>query len=284
MEGEEMTIDSGAAQKSFAEYMKGKPVIFMNWEPGRPIGRVVSWRGEVNETTVEGGEGEMKEWKDMTLEDIQKERPDLLKAVIDPAVEKAVGEAKETIKAEIEAEMAEKVKDPEYVGSVAKSLGFDLKKIEETQTPAGEGEGQGGEGEGKPDPKDEQIKSLTDRLDKLEAKEKAEEEKKAAEVELEKVLSDERFKSESKAVMLVAKNAVLPRLSKPELVMEQIELAVESAKSMTPASAKSKGHLFEVPPPPVTEQGGEEEEADATGLTPSQKKGISAVIAGRDKK
>ena len=263
-------IDKAREKHKIGEYAEEKTfdlpifvikeeLIYFQDEQDRPVGRIEKWQGaESKQTTEKTRGGDKMEIKDLKLDDLKKDRKDLIEAI--------TAEVRSTILGEIK----EKASDPKYLESIGVKVTSPVVAPPDVKT----------------DPAIESLKKVVDDLkikseasDKkigeltaqIEAASKKDEAVKALETEL----KSDVYKKTSPAILQVVRKNLSGKVTDPKAVKEQVSMAIDLATSLEKQTDGGKGFTVvgdpekDGTPAPITEQ---TEVNPISGLTTEQEK------------
>lgn len=232
-------------------------LLYFKDEQDRPVGNIEKWQGVESNQTIETTKGGDKmEIKDLKLDDLKKDRKDLIEAIT------------AEIKSAVLNEIKEKASDPKYLESIG------VKVVTPPAAP-----------EVKTDPAIESLKKELETLktesadskklmgelkSQLEANQKKDEAMKFLEAEL----KSETYKATSPAILQVVRKNLLPLVSDSRNVKEQVAIAVGLATTLEKQTTDGKGFTVigdpekDGAPAPITEK----KVNPISGLTTEQEK------------
>ena len=257
-------VEPDALKPAMENYMSNPPkgVLYLNGRTDRPVGRIEKWQGaESNNQTTErmkGGVNSM-EIKDLKIDDLRKDRKDLIDALS--------AEIKESVLKEIK----EKASDPKYLESIGVKVTPPVVAPPDVKT----------------DPAIESLKKVVDDLKaksessekiigemkaQIEAGNKKDEAVKALETEL----KSKDYEKTSPIILQIVKKNLAGLVSDPKNVKEQVAVAIGLATTLEKQTTGGKG--FTVIPGSDPEQDGtpapitEKKVNPISGLTIEQEK------------
>ena len=206
------------------KFVVKEDLLYFKDEQDRPIGHIEKWQGaESNQTTETMKGGDKMEIKDLKLDDLKKDRKDLIEAIT------------AEIKTAVLSEIKEKASDPKYLESIG---------VKVATPPAAP--------EVKTDPAIESLKKELETLKtesaastklmgelklQLEASKAKDEALKALEAEL----KSETYKTTSPAILQVVRKNLLPLVSDSRNVKEQVAIAIGLATTLEKQTTDGKG-------------------------------------------